>query len=251
MLNIVIPMAGAGSRFAKQGYRDPKPMIPIHGTPMIKVVIDNLRPSMPHRFIFICQKSHLSEYGLQQKLSDWAPGCAIVSIDGLTEGASCTVLCAKALINSPEPLMIANSDQYIDCSIDQYLEKMDSEDLDALIMTMKADDPKWSFVGFDTEGRVEKVVEKRVVSDEATVGIYNFRSGSDFVNLAEEMIADDERVNGEFYVAPVYNRLIVKGKNIGVANIGSVGFGMYGLGTPDDLDAFLKLSLSKKAARGS
>ena len=154
---------------------------------------------------------------LGTRVRDW-------SIDGLTEGASCTVLCAT-LINSPEPLMIANSDQYIDCSIDQYLEKMDSEDLDALIMTMKADDPKWSFVGFDTEGRVEKVVEKRVVSDEATVGIYNFRSGSDFVNLAEEMIADDERVNGEFYVAPVYNRLIVKGKNIGVANIGSVGLG--------------------------
>lgn len=250
MVNIVIPMAGAGSRFAKEGYREPKPLIPIHGTPMIKVVIDNLRTSIHHRFIFICQKSHLSEYGLPKELTEWAPGCDIVSVEGLTEGAACTVLAARALINTTEPLMIANSDQYVDCSIDQYLEKMDSEDLDGLIMTMKAQDPKWSFVGFDTGGRVAKVVEKQVISDEATVGIYNFRSGRDFVAAAEEMITADERVNGEFYVAPVYNRLVDKGKKIGVWNIGSVGTGMHGLGTPADLDAFLKLSLSLKAARG-
>lgn len=246
MINIVIPMAGAGSRFAKAGFTDPKPLIPVKGIPMIKVVINNLRPSRPHRFIFICQKSHVKQYNLQTKLAEWAPGCSIVEIDGLTEGAACTVLAAKDLINSDAPLMIANSDQYVDCDIDQYLATMDAKNLDGLIMTMKADDPKWSFVGFDTEGHVTRVVEKEVISDEATVGIYNFAHGRKFVEAAEKMIRNNLRVNGEFYVAPAYNSMIEDGAKLGVYNIGSEANGMYGLGIPSDLQIFIENPISKK-----
>lgn len=246
MINIVIPMAGAGSRFAKAGFTDPKPLIPVKGIPMIKVVINNLRPSRPHRFIFICQKSHVKQYNLQTKLAEWAPGCSIVEIDGLTEGAACTVLAAKDLINSDAPLMIANSDQYVDCDIDQYFASMDAKNLDGLIMTMKADDPKWSFVGFDTEGQVTRVVEKEVISDEATVGIYNFAHGRKFIEAAEKMIRNNLRVNGEFYVAPAYNSMIEDGAKIGVYNIGSEANGMYGLGIPSDLQIFIESPISKK-----
>lgn len=246
MINIVIPMAGAGSRFAKAGFTDPKPLIPVKGIPMIKVVINNLRPSRPHRFIFICQKSHVEQYDLQTKLAEWAPGCSIVEISGLTEGAACTVLAAKDLINNEAPLMIANSDQYVDCDIDQYLATMDEKNLDGLIMTMKADDPKWSFVGFDPEGQVTRVVEKEVISDEATVGIYNFAQGKKFVEAAESMIRNDLRVNGEFYVAPTYNSMIEKGARLGIYNIGSEAHGMYGLGIPSDLQIFIENPISKK-----
>lgn len=246
MLNIVIPMAGAGSRFAKAGYNDPKPLIPIHGVPMIKAVIDNLRPTETHRFIFICQRAHVSAYGLAEKLTAWAPDCALLQLDGITEGAACTVLAAKEFINNGDALMIANSDQYVDISIDTYLEKMSEENLDGLIMTMTAHDPKWSFVGLNTSGLVTEVVEKEVISDEATVGIYNFQHGLDFVRAAETMIAKNLRVNGEFYVAPIYNQLIAEGKRFGIYNIGSDGAGMYGLGTPIDLDRFLDIELSRK-----
>ena len=247
-LNIVIPMAGAGSRFTAAGYLDPKPLIPVHGIPMIRWVIENLKPQTPHRFIFICQQSHIESYDLTSKLCTWAPGCEIVGLNGLTAGAACTVLSARHLIDNDDPLMIANSDQYIDASIDDYLLQMEIYKLGGLIMTMTANDPKWSFVGLNNQGLVNTVVEKQVISDEATVGIYNFNRGADFVFAADSMIAKGLRVNNEFYVAPVYNQLIEDGATIGIYNVGAETAGMYGLGTPADLQLFLGLDLSKKKA---
>lgn len=246
MLNIVIPMAGAGSRFAKAGYQLPKPLIPIHNVPMIKLVIANLRPARPHRFIFIVQQEHVEKHDVANELAEWAPGCEIIVLDGLTDGAACTALTAKSFIDSNEPLMIANSDQYVECDMDAYLRE--AEKCDGLVMTMKAHDPKWSFAEISPAGNISRIVEKEVISDEATVGIYNFAGGVDFVRAAEDMISRNERVNNEFYVAPVYNRLIEEGKVIRPFNIGSLGHGMHGLGTPADLEAFLALPLSRKAA---
>lgn len=245
MLNIVVPMAGAGSRFARAGYADPKPLIPVNGIPMIKLVIENLRPQVAHRFIFICQAAHIAAYGLVDKLTAWAPGCAIIGLDGLTEGAACTVLAARHLIDSDDPLMIANSDQYVDVRVDDYLAAMDGRD--GLVMTMRASDPKWSFVGLDGAGMVTTVVEKEVISDEATVGIYNFARGAEFVAAADEMIRKELRVNGEYYVAPTYNQLVQKGARIGVFNVGAEAAGMYGLGIPADLDLFLSLPVCARA----
>ena len=246
MLNIVIPMAGAGSRFAFKGYKEPKPLISIHGTPMIQAVIQNLKPAEPHRFIFICQRTQVKEFGLHKKLTEWASNSSVFEIDGLTEGAACTVLVAKSLIDSDTPLMIANCDQYVDIDINYYLRTLKYSNLDGLIMTMRANDPKWSFVDLNNEGYVRRVVEKQVISNEATVGIYNFRNGHSFVIAAEEMIAKNERINGEFYVAPTYNNLIATGHKVGIYNIGSEGAGMYGLGIPSDLEEFLALPLSHR-----
>lgn len=248
-MNIVIPMAGAGSRFINAGYELPKPLIPIHGTPMIRVVIENLRPRGIHRFIFICQREHIKKYTLEDKLRMWAPGSALVEVNGLTEGAACTVLAAKAHIDSDTELMIANSDQYIDADINSYLEASRSNQLDGIMMTMQASDPKWSFVETTIENLVTRVVEKEVISDQATVGIYNFRKGRDFVRSTESMISKNLRVNGEFYVAPVYNQLIKEGKRIGTYNIGSESAGMHGLGTPLDFIEFTSLDISRKAAK--
>lgn len=247
MLNIVIPMAGRGSRFAQAGYTDPKPLIPVNGMPMIQLVINNLRPSREHRYIFICQASHIEAYGLTERLQAWAPGCVVIGLDGVTEGAACTVLAAREHIDSDAPLMIANSDQYIDVDIDDYLKAQDDGHHDGLIMTMTADDPKWSFVELNESRLVTHVVEKEVISDEATVGIYNFARGADFVSGADAMIAAGERVNGEFYVAPVYNRLIAAGASIAIHNIGAEAAGMYGLGIPADLQLFLGLDLCRRA----
>lgn len=251
MLNIVVPMAGRGSRFADAGYTDPKPLIPIHGVPMIALVAANLRPMRDHRFIFICQRDHHGRYDLGTLLPQLVTNCEVVQIDGVTDGAACTVLTAQGLIDDDQPLMIANSDQYVDIDIDTYLRHQDDDSLDGLIMTMTADDPKWSFVGLDDQGLVSRVVEKQVISNEATVGIYNFACGSDFVRAANAMIDADERVNGEFYVAPVYNRLIAGGSRIGIYSVGSENDGMFGLGIPTDLDYFASLPLSRRATENT
>lgn len=248
-LEIIVPMAGAGSRFAVAGYKQPKPLIPVHGVPMLRLVIENLRPGRPHRFTFICQRAHEATYGLEAMLSAWAPGCNVVLLDGLTEGAACTVLMARGVIDPEAELMIANSDQYVAIDIDDYLDVQRREGLDGLIMTMKANDPKWSFVS-TSGGLVTSVVEKQVISDDATVGIYNFRRSNDFLESADRMIAEGLRINNEFYVAPVYNQLIARGARIGIYNVGMEGDGMYGLGIPADLMAFEQMELSKKVTCG-
>lgn len=248
MLNIVIPMAGAGSRFSAAGYILPKPLIDVSGKPMIEVVVNNIRPKRPHRYIFICQKAHVEQYDLKNFLYALAPNCEVIQIDEVTEGAACTVLMARSFIDSDAPLMIVNSDQYVDFDINNYLDTLDKKGLDGLIMTMWADNPKWSFVELDSENYVVRVVEKEVISHEATVGIYNFKTGSIFVQAADLMIARKERVNGEYYVAPTYNIAVSSGAKIGVFNVGSVGNGMYGLGMPSDLQYFLELLATEEVS---
>ena len=169
MLNIVVPMAGRGSRFAQAGYKMPKPLIDIYGHPMIEYVVKNIRPEQEHRFIFICQQEHLEKYDLANTLEHIAPGCAVVTVDHITEGAACTVLLAERYINNDDPMMIANSDQYVDTDINEYLTAMG--DHDGLIMTMPANHPKWSYIRYDENGFVTLVREKEVISDQATVGI--------------------------------------------------------------------------------
>lgn len=240
MLNIVIPMAGRGSRFAQAGFNTPKPLIPVGGRPMIQWVIENVRPARPHRFTFLCLAEHLERYSeVPEELRRICPGCAIVPVAGVTEGAACTVLLAREFIDSGDPLMIANSDQIVDLAIEDYLLAGDVPGVDGLIMTFWSDHPKWSYCRMRADGSVSEVVEKQVVSNEATVGIYNFRRGADFVRAADAMIAADLRVNGEFYVAPCYNQLIDEGARIVIAETGREYAGMYGLGIPEDLQFFL------------
>ena len=188
----------------------------------------------------------MDSYGLGSLLSDIAPGCDIVPVSKVTEGAACTVLLTKHLINNDTPLMIANCDQYIDARIDDYLAAFDLQDMDGWIMTMTANDPKWSYILLDEQGSITRVVEKEVVSNEATVGIYNYNEGQMFVAAAEAMIAKNLRVNGEFYVAPAYDQLINGGARVGFYNIGTVEKGMHGLGTPADLEIFLGTSIAKE-----
>lgn len=238
-------MAGKGSRFVNAGYMIPKPLIEIHGVPMIKLVIDNLTPKREHRFIFIVQRSHFEAYELDYKLHSYAKNVEIIAIDSVTQGQACSVLLAKDLFNTDEPLMTANSDQYIDTDINDYLEDMDQRQLDGLIMSMYSCDPKWSYARLDEKGLVVETAEKRVISDNATVGIFNFKKGRDFVRSAERMIEENLRVAGEFYTCPVYNYLIDEGQKIGIYNIGTEYNGMYGLGIPQDLEFFAQHEISR------
>lgn len=244
MLNIVIPMAGRGSRFANAGYKLPKPLVPIHKKSLIECVTENIRPRCEHQFIYICLKEHIREYNLENRLEHIAPGCRIVEVDRVTEGAACTVLLAQKYIDNEDMMMIANSDQYVEVDIDKYIEAI--QENDGLIMTMKADHPKWSYIKYDENGKVTLVREKEVISDMATVGIYNYRRGADFVKYAQQMIDKNIRVNNEFYVAPVYNEMIEAGMSITYFSIGSVEDGMYGLGTPEDLEIFRRTEISKR-----
>lgn len=231
-------MAGLGSRFTSAGYANPKPLIEIHGIPMIRWVIRNITPDVKHRFIFIAQAEHVLKYNLAEKLASWSSGSIIIPVDGVTSGAAATVLKAKQYINNESPLVIANSDQWIDANFEDFLWFISQEEIDGSIMTMEADDPKWSFVEMSGSGHVVRVVEKEVISNHATVGIYGFSRGSDFIKFAEQMISENFTVNGEHYVAPVYNWMVRSNKKILTHLIGREKNGMFGLGIPDDLKIF-------------
>lgn len=242
-------MAGRGGRFSAAGYTDPKPFIPVGSRPMIHWVIENIRPGRPHRFIFICLEEHLRTHPqIPEKLRALCPGCEIVTVNTVTDGAACTVLLARDFIDSDNPLMLANSDQFVEAGIDDYLDKLDQDRVDGLIMTFWADHPKWSYCRMRPDGTVSEVVEKEVVSNVATVGIYNFARGRDFVAGADDMIARNLRVNGEFYVAPVFNLLIERGARVVTSDVGRAQAGMHGLGTPEDLQQFLQTKSYRRLA---
>ena len=233
-LNVLIPMAGAGSRFEKAGYTFPKPLIDVKGQPMIQVVTENL--NIKANYIYVVQKEHRVKYNLDTLLDLITSGCKIVETDGLTEGAACTALLAKEYINNSAPLFFANSDQFVEWDSNEFMYKMNETDADGGIVTFKAIHPKWSFAKVNEEGLVTEVAEKNPISDTATVGFYYWKQGSDFVKYAEQMIEKNIRVNDEFYVCPVFNQAIEDDKQIRTFDIKQ----MWGLGTPEDLTYFIE-----------
>ena len=234
-LNIVIPMAGYGSRFSQKGYLLPKPLIEIHSKAMISWVVDNLsfNNEIP-KFVFICQQEHRNSYDLDSLLSQIAPGCSIISVDGVTDGAARTVLLAKEFINNNDNLIIANSDQFLEWNPDHFLQIARSSNVDGLISTFTSTHPKWSYAK-EHDGFVCEVAEKNPISNKATTGIYFWKKGADFVQYAECMIQKNIRVNNEFYVSPVFNQAILDKKRITTFDCQK----MWGLGTPEDLTFFL------------
>jgi NDP-sugar pyrophosphorylase family protein len=241
-------MAGRGSRFADAGYSMPKPLVPLHGVPMIEAVIHNLRPREPHRFIFLALEEHLEHSELAATLRRIAGDGIVVPVHGVTEGAACTALLARSWIDSDDPLIVANCDQWVAEGNDLFAKALLHGSAEALIMTMTAHDPRWSFVEIGESGRVVRVVEKEVISDTATVGIYGFRRGRDFVAAADLMISHNRKVKGEFYLAPVFNEMIDLGASVEIHSVGALDEGMFGLGTPEDVEAFLRRPQSQAVA---
>jgi len=233
-LNVLIPMAGAGSRFEQAGYTFPKPLIEVKNKPMIQVVIDNL--NIKANYIYIVQKKHREKYNLDTLLNLLTPNCKIVEVDGLTEGAACTALLAKEFIDNDAPLFFANSDQFVEWDSNEFMYKMNETNADGGIVTFEATHPKWSFAKINDKGLVTEVAEKNPISNIATVGYYYWKHGSDFVKYAEQMINKNIRINNEFYVCPVFNEAIGDAKEIRTFNVE----GMWGLGTPEDLKYYLE-----------
>lgn len=234
-MNIVMPMAGRGSRFVQIGIDTPKPLIDVRGKPMYAWATEGLPLKLARKLIFICLAEHLSDRALQRDIqtryAQHEP--VIIPLDHVTEGQACTVLTAGELINNDEPLLIFNADTYCRTTLGQALESL-SPRVDGVLDVFRASGDRWSFARVDGEGRVLETAEKRRISEWATTGLYYFRRGADFVRHAEAMIAANDRSNNEFYVAPVYNRMIAEGADIRANPVDQI----WVLGTPEDLARF-------------
>ena len=232
-LNVVVAMAGLGSRFTEKGYTFPKPMIDVSGKPMIQVVVENL--NMDANYIFLVQKEHIEKYNIEHMLNLIKPNCKVIPVDGLTEGSPCTVLLAKEHINNSAPLFLANCDQFMEWNSNEAMYSFTNDNIDGGLLVFNAVSPKWSFCKLDDNGFVSEVAEKNPISDIANTGCYYWKQGSDFVKYAEQMIEKNIRFREEFYTAPVYNEAIQDGKKIKVKFVDK----MWGLGVPEDLEYFV------------
>lgn len=233
LMNVVIPMAGEGSRFSKAGFEDPKPFIPVNKKLMIQLAVESL--GIQANFIFIIRKDFRKHYDVEKILNSCCNNPRIIEIDYLTDGPASSVLLAKEYIDNDLPLLISNCDQYLDWNSHDFFHKVGS--FDGAILTYKSEDPKNSFVATDDFGDVFQTAEKKVISNDASVGTYYWKKGSDFVRCAEEMINKNDTVNNEYYICPVYNYALTEGKQIKTYDVSD---GCWLIGTPRDLSYFLE-----------
>ena len=230
---IVVPMAGSGSRFSVAGYLKPKPLIEFLGASMIEHVVNSV--PIEADWIFIVQQTHIDLYDIDRHLQKIKPGCKVIPINGVTDGAARTVLSAQDAIDNDRPLCILNSDNILDWDAAGFWKNFEASTDDGAILVFHDTDPKWSFVKI-VDGFAVEVAEKKPISDLATAGLYVWRKGSSFVKAALQMIDKNIRVNNEFYVCPVYNENILDGQKISCERINR----MHGVGTPDDLIAYIR-----------
>lgn len=236
-MNIIYLMAGRGSRFKEAGYTVPKVLIEVHGKPMVKWATDSLSFIKNPKIIFICLKDQDEKYHLEKKLKEqYGENITILFVDRVTEGAAVTALLAKKIINSDEELIISNTDQYFSSKEFESLLKMKKKNFSSAIPLFEATHPRWSFAKVNEQSFVTEVAEKVPISNNATVGVYYFSHGKDFVWAAEEMIQKDIRRNNEYYVCPVFNELLGRGDKIKAARADF----MWSMGTPEDLLYFEK-----------
>jgi HAD superfamily hydrolase (TIGR01509 family) len=230
--NILIPMAGSGSRFFNAGYKNPKPLIDVNGKPMIQRVVENI--AIPGSYTFIVQAEHYKKYDLESSLSKLAPGCKIIQVEGVTDGAARTALLATEYINNERPLVIANSDQFLEWDSSEFISQLLGAGADGNMALFLSNEDKWSYAKIKNN-RIMEVAEKMVISNNASTGVYGWAKGSDYVKYAKQMIYKNIRVNNEFYICPVYNEAIKDNKKILPIFVNK----MHGLGTPEDLKRFI------------
>lgn len=250
-IQLVIPMAGLGQRFVDANYTILKPLIPIHGVPMIKLVIDNLMSDEIGHVILIAQRETIEDVDLREILKHIKVPLTIVAVENLTQGPADTVCLAKPILNNNLPMVIANSDQFVNAKLDEFYNMLTGDEEVTAILTMEDTDPKWSYVELNQDGFVVSVKEKEVISNQATVGVYGFSTAKLAWDAFSIMWEKNDRTNGEFYVAPSYNYVALAGVPINLINLGPISSVMFGLGTPHDLEQFIENPLSKEVAEAS
>ena len=242
-LQLVIPASGLGSRFSSQGYKLPKPLLPIGDKTMLERVLDNLSHPNLSKVVVIMNESQSS--GLVEIFSKRIPKVTLVNIDYLTQGPASTSILAKPYLDPDLPLVIANSDQYLATNFSLEYNYLTNMKNDGVVWAMQDKDPKWSYVKVDSSMYATELKEKEVISPYATCGVYGFAKASSYFTSYQEMLQVNDRVNNEFYVAPSYNYLIKEGKKILVRNLGVTKDIMFGLGIPSDYEHFLKTKTCK------
>ncbi len=241
MLNIIIPMAGEGKRLDM--YDKPKLLIDINGKTMMQRAIECVTPSCPHRFIFVVRQEHIDKYEIDKLLFKISPDCIIISVNKNTDGQADSLLGAEKYIDNDDELIQSNCDHYCDIDFDDFVSKCRDKISDGTIMTFYSTDPKYSFSRIGSNGWIAETAEKKCIGPYTNAIIY-YKHGKDCVRGIKTMIEKGVKVNGEYYVNPSINELILEGRKFKVYNITSTKF--YCFGDKETLEKFKKTEVSKR-----
>lgn len=233
---IVMPMAGRGSRFAGHEAALPKPLVPVAGRPMFAWALDGVRGIEHSRIVFIGLEEHERDHGLSAIVHEHAgPRAEVLLLPEVTQGQLCTVLAAERLIDVEESVLIAPSDTYVVSSLDRDIPARPPECRGILCVADLPGD-RWSFARCDESGRVVEVTEKRRISPHASTGHYFFSSGRELLEIGRDLVAQDERTQGEFYVILAYRRMIDRGLRVEISRASAT----WDMGTPEALERFTR-----------
>lgn len=236
-MKLIIPMAGRGKRFVDAGEKKPKMLIPIRGKSMMAWALDSLDFIPKEDWVFVVLQEHIENWELDKILiRTFGNEIKIVKIPEVTAGQACTVELAKRHYGKGEPIVIHNTDTYFKSAT---LEKNISElgnSVDGVIGVFKSDNPSYSYVELTKDNVVVRVVEKEVVSNFATSGLYAFAKARYFLDALQEAVDEHETVKGEYYVGPLYNRLIRNNLKIKI----DVCSDVYDFGKPENVERFNK-----------
>jgi HAD superfamily hydrolase (TIGR01509 family) len=235
-LNIVIPMGGLGQRFKNRGFKKDKPLIEINGIPMILKALESL--NIVGNYHFIIRKTNIDQFNkLTSILKQFDKNCNIISIDYLTEGSASSCYLVKDFINNDDELIITNCDQYLEWDSKLFLDESRRKNYDCSLLTYKSDNIKNSFVK-SSNNIAENIIEKKIISNQALVGLHYFKKGRYFIESYENIFNKKEKIKNEYYLSTVCNNMICKYR-VGCIDI-KENENYYSLGTPEDLFLFIK-----------
>lgn len=240
-MNIIVPMAGAGSRFSTAGYTLPKPLIPVNGLPMVVRAVRDLPEA--ERVVFLVHADHVANFHIDQVLKQHFPTCEIIVVPGLTEGQACTVRLAKEAFEQDTDVLVAACDNTHVYDANVFAQATNSGQWDGLVWTYRGDNrvlPKptsYGWVDVDPSSKqVKRISCKQPISedllnDHVVSGFFWFRSAHALFDAIDNLVASNERINNEFYLDVVPNGMIAGGKRIGTFEVEKY----IGWGTPDEL----------------
>ena len=235
-MNVIIPMAGESKIFKDAGFRYNKNFTQIAHKPLFQRVFEGVKEIQADNFIFVVTKEDARKYHIGKSLKLLSPKCRVIVAENMTAGAACTVLLAAEFIDNDDELIISNGDQVLEVDLQSIIENFRERNLDGGIITFESVHPRWSFVRTDENDMVIETSEKDPISSHATAGFYYFKHGADFVAGAKSMIRKDSNVNGQYYVCPVYNELILQQKIIGRYEISEKNY--FPLTVPKEVDEY-------------
>lgn len=240
-LHIIMPMAGEGSRFLKQGWTTPKPLIELKGVPLFKRAIGSVAVAgAPMKYSFIVRKEHIDNYHINDQIKAILPNANVFYVEKTTRGAVETCLMAEPVIAEEDSIVVMDCDLefrskgYIQ-GIQHILEQPVEEVNGGMLVSFESTEPRYSYAEIDENMTVKRTAEKEVISNHALCGAYFFSSAKGFLNAAHRLLNEQVFTKPEYYVSLLYNYLLANGETVKLATMEEC----YSYGTPEELKRYL------------